>query len=182
MSHLRNLTDAVDYSNLAAAEEFLRAGANPNQPDFMRQRPLEIALQMKNWPMAELLVQYGADVNRNATFGSSYNSLLHDFIYSRNIGAVEFLLDHGARVNIQNDAGETPLHYAARVNDPNLVTLLLQHGASRNRIIPNNQGQLPVDLARDPNIIQMLTPPPPPVAPVQQLPVGTWFTLPDLPM
>jgi hypothetical protein len=59
---------------------------------------------------------------------------------------VEFLLE-GGDINIRDDSGSTLLHLAAAEGKEDLVDTLLAYGA--NSRIPNNEGKLPLDLARE---------------------------------
>jgi ankyrin repeat protein len=54
-------------------------------------------------------------------------------------------LAQGADPNRQQEGGWTPLHAAAQSGDPELVTLLLTHGAQPE--IANDEGKTAADLA-----------------------------------
>ena len=41
----------------------------------------------------------------------------------------QYLLEHGAQVNAQNESGQTAIHYACSKNHGDVVRLLLKHGA-----------------------------------------------------
>jgi hypothetical protein len=58
----------------------------------------------------------------------------------------KWLIDHGARIDIVNGLGETPLHVAAEVGDVALVCLLLKQGASPGVCA---QGATPLHRARN---------------------------------
>ncbi len=60
-------------------------------------------------------------------------------------GIARSLLAQGADPNRQQEGGWTPLHAAAKSGDPELVSLLLEHGADRH--LANDTGQTPLDLA-----------------------------------
>lgn len=62
-----------------------------------------------------------------------------------NAHVVEPILRHGGNVNVQDEYGNTPLHYAYKHNQLELVSLLLRHNADQN--ITNILGQRPADLA-----------------------------------
>jgi len=57
------------------------------------------------------------------------DTCLHIAAHRGNRRAVELLLKAGANPNRPGDMGYTALHYAS---DPNVITLLLDHGASGN--------------------------------------------------
>jgi len=54
------------------------------------------------------------------------------------------LLKSGANPNIQDIFGHTPLHWAMRFNDPDLIMLLIEHGADLD--IQNFRGEKPSDI------------------------------------
>ena len=60
---------------------------------------------------------------------------------------VQALINQGANVNAQTDAGWTPLMYAARDTSGNIISVLLQAGADPN--ISNNDGQTAVQIAQN---------------------------------
>jgi hypothetical protein len=67
----------------------------------------------------------------------------------------EFLLAHGADVNVRTNLGETPLHYAARYGHMDLVELLLSYKAEINA--KNRNGRTPLDEGRNHmNIAELL--------------------------
>ena len=60
---------------------------------------------------------------------------------------VKLLLDHGADVNVVDDTGRTPLHYAVMFTNLTVVEHLLDHGADVNKL--DNNGKSPVSHALD---------------------------------
>jgi ankyrin repeat protein len=81
--------------------------------------------------IAELLIEYGADVNWQDE-NNSVPTALHFFAAVDNTELVELLIKHGADVNVIDKAGETPLHEAAREGRLNAAKLLLSKGAELN--------------------------------------------------
>jgi ankyrin repeat protein len=57
------------------------------------------------------------------------------------------LLEHNVQINIQHHTGITPLHYAAKHGDPDMLVLLLENGADVS--IAMEDGSLPADLASE---------------------------------
>jgi len=60
------------------------------------------------------------------------NTLLIYSIYNFNHDAVIILLQRGANPNLCNDAGVSPIHLAATLNDDKAVKILVQYGADIN--------------------------------------------------
>lgn len=81
--------------------------------------------------IAELLIEYGADVNWQDE-NNSVPTALHFFAAVDNTKLAELLIEHGADVNVKDKAGETPLHEAAREGRLNAAKLLLSKGADLN--------------------------------------------------
>jgi ankyrin repeat protein len=77
---------------------------------------------------AQRLSAEGFDLNLMDEIGKG---ALHYAVEGENYKLVTWLLDIGAKVDLHNDeiAGETALSLAARRNYPELVELLLKHGA-----------------------------------------------------
>ncbi|KAL4169511.1 hypothetical protein KRP22_010430 [Phytophthora ramorum] len=81
----------------------------------------------------------GDDVVTVRKFQSLVGSLILD--------VAEFLLEHTqAAVNVQDEAGWTPLMSAASAGHGNIVGLLLSKGADAN--VPNENGQIPLHYHR----------------------------------
>ena len=73
------------------------------------------------------LVSAGADLSVRDPKG---DTALHLAAYREDADATRTLLDHGAKPNLQNDAGATPLLYGA--GNEEIVRVLLRHGANPN--------------------------------------------------
>ena len=70
------------------------------------------------------------------------NTLLIYSIYNFNHDAVVMLLQRGANPNLSNDAGFSPIHLAANLNDDKAVKILVQYGADIN--ILDKTGSTPI--------------------------------------
>ncbi|MBY0352909.1 ankyrin repeat domain-containing protein [Candidatus Babeliales bacterium] len=58
---------------------------------------------------AQVLLEYGADINANI-----YTTALHEAVAQHNIPLIHLLIERGASIRIQNRHGITPAHVAAR--------------------------------------------------------------------
>ena len=89
--------------------------------------PLHVASRRGAASVVEVLVKAGADVNTRASTGAA---ALHLAAGSGNAAAVEILLDNGAQLDARaGEAEQTPLMYAAGVDRPDVIRLLLDRGA-----------------------------------------------------
>jgi ankyrin repeat protein len=114
--------------SLALAKALLDAGADPSDGVT-----LPLAASAGDIAALELLLAYGADVNRPwATDGSApLYAILH---WSRTADGVRWLLAHGADPDPVFAAnGETPLHVVAASWDAALVEELVNRGADATR-------------------------------------------------
>jgi len=103
-------------ANLPAAEQ--PASAEPEIVGAVR------AGDYSRW---HALLGHGADLSARDASG---NTALHVAAYLGNVEAVEALLEKGAKPDLQNDAGATPLLYGAGSDE--IVRALLEHGANPN--------------------------------------------------
>ena len=104
--------------------------------------PIVAALCRNHFPVAELLLELGGRVDVRDT---RKETVLHKTIYHKGaIGAVDFLLKHGADVNAKRDNLWTPLHVAFNVGMHKTARMLLGHHADVNA--RNDDGQAPLHL------------------------------------
>lgn len=92
--------------------------------------------------LAQLLLDYGANVNARTTTGITP---LHEAVYHNHSVIVELLLAYGANVNPHLDNGLTPLHWAAMQNRYTCAEILLRHNA--NIDAKTQAGRTPLDWA-----------------------------------
>ncbi|KAM6398059.1 BRCA1-associated RING domain protein 1 isoform 1-T1 [Pluvialis apricaria] len=95
--------------DLAAVEELLKNGADPNVKDNAGWTPLHEACNHGHEEVVELLLQYKALVN---TTGYQNDSPLHDAAKNGHVSIVELLLLHGASRDAVNIFGLRPVDYA----------------------------------------------------------------------
>ncbi len=134
---------AARSGDLESVQHIVDAGADVNALSAFGTSPLIMAVHGGNARAVEYLLQQGAEVDSSA----SGHTALHDAILRGNLAAVEVLLEHGANVEAKlekptpvrrqstdynyHDAllGATPLWLAARFSEPEIMKLLLEHGA-----------------------------------------------------
>lgn len=80
--------------------------------------------------------------------------------------AIKYLLDKGADINARNKLGDTPLHRAVWRSHTSTVKLLLDCPSVDVGIL-NHQGHLPIDLARDPDIGELVQSYEAPASPIE---------------
>lgn len=93
--------------------------------------------------MARLLIENGADVNRESTLGTPLTNAVTN---AWNMEIVEMLLKAGADPNRQDKNGQTPLFYAAAGGNDDIVALLLKSGADPD--IKDNAGKVYLDVEK----------------------------------
>lgn len=59
----------------------------------------------------------------------------------------EYLVEHGARIDVKNERGRTPLHLAALHNNYDVCKFLIEHGASTQA--KDENGETPVQMVWD---------------------------------
>ena len=119
------LHDAAKAGDIAQIELLLSQGADINQSGLAT--PLYFAINTEHAEAATLLIERGADVNKQSTWGAP----LHAASARGMIDVVALLLDRGADPNVRWQE-LTPLHIAARNGRLEVVRLLLDRGADIN--------------------------------------------------
>ncbi|PVH79714.1 ankyrin [Cadophora sp. DSE1049] len=90
--------------------EHLSFGASVNTRDNFNNSPLHTAIMKGNIGMAKALLKYGADVDAT---GFNGKSPLHLSVVSKNM--VQLLLKHQPNLSLQDDEGNSILHYLVRL-------------------------------------------------------------------
>jgi ankyrin repeat protein len=132
------LTSAISNESIAMVSLLLSNGANPNLFGLDNSTPL---MEVVFW-MGEEQVNYsGQGMEELSLFGDSTTKSRHE----RNGKITMILLRSGALPNTTDIGGRTPLHYAAKYCDSDIVSILLQNGADRN--VKDKNGKTALDLA-----------------------------------
>jgi len=137
---------AVDRGNVKCVEFLLQNGADPNAVNYLDGTPMVRVICFgppeNRLAIAELLVKYGADVNRV----SHYHPPLNWAAMKNNFGIVKLLVKSGAKVNAQDEYMKlTALHFSAFWGNVEMAKFLLESGADPS--IENDDGLTAADLA-----------------------------------
>jgi len=154
---------AADADDTATALLLINKGADVNSTDMSANgpgaaTPLFDAAANGNVTLIKALVAKHADVNfvsiaessrvKNGPIALGLLTPLHVAVISRNPDAVKLLLDAGAKVNVQDVRGMTPLMLAVGSDhtNPGVIQMLLDHGADRS--IRSKAGESAIDWAK----------------------------------
>jgi len=141
------LMNAASQGQLGTAALLLAAGADVDAQRADGWSALEWAAAEGRAEMIELLLAKRANLEARdregytALFYAAGNTKDEDAT-SRTLPAARILIEHGARVNAQADDGSTPLMWAARKGELEIVRLLLSKGASVNVVDHRGRGAL----------------------------------------
>lgn len=138
------LHEAINSGSHACCRLLLDNGANPNGRDLHTYTPLLSAASMLDFTAAELLLEYGASLERGNSDGqkplfmvcqagtSCFDKV--DSPKTKRLEMARLFLAHGADVDGADGNGFTPLRQAIlAAQDIDLARLLLEHGAWPDR-------------------------------------------------
>lgn len=109
----------------------------------LRKTLLFMAIDKRNCPLIQSLLNHGADVNKVNFKG---HTPLMTAVYTDKTDMIQCLLsDPNIAINQQNNEGQTALMYATRVNNLPIMQILLTHGASVNKATMS--GETALDIA-----------------------------------
>ncbi|MDB4778108.1 ankyrin repeat domain-containing protein [bacterium] len=144
----RAVEAAAHTGNQKIAEKLLTVGAPYSLPTAVMMSDIET---VKRW----LDEEPGRIHERGA---HDFPLLYYPIIGKCKLEMLQLLLDRGGKVEQQNLLGTTALHFACMRDDIESVELLISHGADVKRVGRKFGGrkQTPLQLSRDPKIIDML--------------------------
>ncbi len=119
-----NLHLAAYLGDVAATKRHIEAGGDTNLRDDLDYTALHYAARQGQAEVAELLIASGADVHATDKYGYAPLHLAID-----HVEVARVLLDHSARLDAEDQAGETVLEKAVFRGDKEVVSLLLARGA-----------------------------------------------------
>ncbi|CAL1534876.1 unnamed protein product [Lymnaea stagnalis] len=133
------LCDACSNGNVQLVQLLLDHGALVNPP-LLFSTPAHEAVYRDNWECLLLLLHHGAQVDKS---DCNFGTPLHVAACKGHIKSAVVLLCAGASTNVTK-THHAPLHEAARCQDHDFVSLLLDHGA--DVYARNSQGLTPRQL------------------------------------
>ena len=186
MSLINDLIHAIKKDDIESIRSMLQeCTVNINDIDEKQWSPLHHACRHKTSDIAELLIDYGADMNACNDKGSTplhiasgYNSTsivkllhapsknhrnlcgntaLHLACRNNSVESVEILLENGYDINCCNNDNWTPLHTCAQYGNIKVATVLIVHGCLRD--IKNIYNKVAYDIAHEKkhkNILELL--------------------------
>lgn len=112
------------YNDANLTKLLLNSGADVHAVNSRGETPLMEALFNNNLAVVHALLDRGSDVNRQNFLGNT--ALMFAIVQECNLNIISTLLTHGADVNLVNDFGETALIMAAKLNNIQLVNMLVR--------------------------------------------------------
>jgi len=119
---------AIDRRDTAAVKELLKAGADPNSRNGLEFTPLYIAAASWQPDICKILLDSGAQVNVNTTYGNE----LTFAAFTGDLPAAQMLLAKGSNPDLPRTDGMTPLMMAANAGAAPFVAELLKHKVDVN--------------------------------------------------
>ena len=123
-----SLYTAMCKGFLDIVKVLVKAGADLHMKDESECTPLWHAVDLENWELVVLLLSTSQEdiINTQDRWGLSP---LHVAVVHKSEALVDLLLAQGAKVDLQQAQGATPLQLACCEGEVGIVRTLLQHGA-----------------------------------------------------
>ncbi|XP_041355391.1 ankyrin-1-like [Gigantopelta aegis] len=160
---------AAAFNSYQMIEPLLKKGLAINAVDCNQNTPLHTAILYRSFDSAQCLVENGAQVNLQNRAGHSplhYAVCTEENIRDQmpmvgflspqstrdensaqdlSFNFVSYLVGKGVNINLQNEDGNTPLHFAVQGLSFNIVNHLVEHGGEINQ--QNENGNTPLHYA-----------------------------------
>ncbi|XP_054425485.1 ankyrin repeat domain-containing protein 61 [Pteronotus mesoamericanus] len=151
---------AVRYATSPVLSLLAQSGAQVNAMNESSMTPLHMAAGTLNEEMMETLIACGADVN--CAVPSTGNTALKlavctvsskaGRVLAAGLSCIRLLLSHGAKVNAQDQNGQTALHEACLAGREAVISLLLEFEANINILTRNGESPIHMYLHRSSNL------------------------------
>ena len=107
------LEKVVKNGNSEIVKLLLKLDVNVNKKDmFFGATPLFWACGKSKLPIAELLLENGAEVDEIVKLSNVTQTFLHNAVFHQNATLVNFLLENGCKTDVRNEKGLTAFEYA----------------------------------------------------------------------
>ena len=126
--YMTPLVAALAGRHFETAQLLHNHGADPNVRCYDGRTPLHAAVQSGHLEMVQKLIEYKADINAQNLTGWTPLHIASRLVQP-NIDVVQFLLEHMTDIDARAKDGSTALHEASAYGTPEVVHLLLAHGA-----------------------------------------------------
>jgi ankyrin repeat protein len=117
--------------DLVTVQRLIERGASPDTSDREGSTLLMLAARSGHVPVVSYLLSQKASVNARNQFG---DTALMAASLKGQVAVAKVLLENGAELN---PPGWTPLHYAAFDGRTEMIKFLLDKGAAKNAVAPN---------------------------------------------
>ena len=134
------------HSRDKVGELILQYGGNVNKENNDGFTQLHNAADINDYPYCKTLLEFGANINAVSKCG---NTPLH---MARSYDIYILFLDKGADPTLQNEDGNTALHFAAAAYHKPCCQLLVELGGMHLVHIKNNNNDKPSDVAKNDEI------------------------------
>ena len=144
------LYTSLKSGNVGISKYLIKRGSNVEEKNSEGNTLLHIAAAIKdekivNQELINFLIENGSNIEEKNFEG---DTSLHLALKSGNERISKYLINRGSNVEGKNSEGNTPLHIAAASKDEKIVKNLLDNGASYTQFMKNNDGQIPLEVAR----------------------------------
>ena len=139
------LVQSVKKFNDELLISLIQQGANVNCILPNSDSILSYAIECQNYSACEILIKYQADVNLTNNFKCT--PLMTSTCY-KDVKYLKLLISNKAKINAQDESGDTALTYAIFEDNHLAKDILLQAGANPN--LKNIENKLPFDYLLQP--------------------------------
>jgi ankyrin repeat protein len=163
ISSSKYLNEAMSFRKFEIAKDYIKYGAKPDDSSStvlyeLCSLPYDSSLVNSQIEFIKILLKNGLNPNAYTySIGNSWDSLLLTACNGRFYKLAKELIEYGANVNIQGHGGETPLMYAVRNGQEDLIKMIVDKGADLS--VLNSYKKTALDIAKergDANIINLL--------------------------